>query len=344
MNNQTRKEQFSALYPAEPAFRWTQIEQAFFNPKFSGWNDILNLPNNMRQTLADNIPWLACQSVDLQTDKAGGTFKAALKLADGEKIETVLMANARGQFSVCVSTQVGCAMNCAFCATGKMGLKRNLTVDEIVDQLRFWRYYLKENKSDDERISNLVLMGMGEPLSNYDNVKTALNTWLKFTDIGPTHITVSTVGLLPNLEFLLTDKDWPPVRLAISLHSANETLRGQIMPSTAPDFLIKLSDWCKRYLNKQGNRRHHLTFEYILLQDVNDSLKDAKLLADYVTKIGRVKVNLIPYNKTGAELERSSNDKAEKFLAVLENSGVTATIRKSLGEDIAAACGQLINQ
>ncbi|MFA6551262.1 MAG: radical SAM protein, partial [Patescibacteria group bacterium] len=216
MNNQSRKEQFSVLYPVEPAFRWTQIEQAFFNQKFSGWNDILNLPNNMRQTLADNVPWISCQLSDLQKDKAGDTFKAALKLTDGEKIETVLMANARGQFSVCVSTQVGCAMNCAFCATGKMGLKRNLTADEIVDQLRFWRSYLKEKKSSDERISNIVLMGMGEPLANYDSVKTALNAWLKFTDIGPTHITVSTVGLLQQLETLLIDKNWPPVRLAIS--------------------------------------------------------------------------------------------------------------------------------
>lgn len=344
MDYASRQQQFMEFYPAEPAFRWAQIERGFFNPKFSGWNDVLNLSKAMRQNLADNIPWISAKLSNLQKDKAGDVFKAALELADGQKIETVLMKNKRGQWSVCASSQAGCAMECGFCATGKMGLARNLTSDEIADQLRFWLYWLRENKTGAERVSNIVIMGMGEPLANYDNLKTALKTWLRYTDIGATHITVSTVGLLPQLEQLLNDQNWPPVRLAVSLHAVDQKLREQIIPSTAPDFFIKLADWAKRYFKKYGNRRHHLTFEYLLLQNINDRPQDAKLLADYVNKIGRVKINLIPYNKTSARLGRSADEQMEQFLAMLEKNGTVVTIRRSLGEDISAACGQLANK
>ena len=154
----------------------------------------------------------------------GDTHQPWLTLADGQKVETVLMENKRGDWTICVSSQLGCAMGCTFCATGKMGLTRNMTADEITDQYRFWQHFIatprsgayQEDFKGDQRISNVVFMGMGEPLANYENVKKSIHTWLKNTDLGPTHITVSTVGILPVLEEILTDPDWPDARLAIS--------------------------------------------------------------------------------------------------------------------------------
>lgn len=336
---QNRQEQFFNLFPNEPEWRWRQIEAALFKLNFTGWADMLTLSKAMRQVLADQIPWLTIAPATILISQNQSTRKALLKLIDGEHIETVLMPNRRGQYSVCVSSQVGCAMRCSFCATGRMELKRNLTADEISDQLRFWLYYLRDEKMS-ERISNIVMMGMGEPLANYENVKIALGQWLKYTDIGGNHITVSTVGLLPNLQKLLADKSWPPVRLAISLHAADENLRRKIVPSTSAGFLAALADWCKSYLAQKGSNQRHLTFEYVLLSGINDSGRDAKLLAGFVTKIGRVKVNLIPYNKIGAPA-LSASAKAKTFAGVLEKCGVTVTIRKSEGADIMAACGQL---
>src|SRR3989338_3761947 len=185
----TRHEQFQTLFLAEPAWRWRQIEGALFNPGLQCWNDISNLPQAMREALTAHIAWMSVTQDKLYASTDGTTRKALVKLSDGEKVETVLMKNRRGQWSVCVSAQVGCAMNCSFCATGRMGLRRDLTSDEISDQLRYWQYFLRDNNIP-ERISNLVMMGMGEPLANYDNVKAAIKQWLSYTDIGATHITV----------------------------------------------------------------------------------------------------------------------------------------------------------
>jgi 23S rRNA (adenine2503-C2)-methyltransferase len=231
-----------------------------------------------------------------------------------------------------------------------MGLKRNLTVDEITDQYRFWNYFIAEkkpkhpeaDKNAEARISNIVFMGMGEPLANYDTVKDTMNQWLKFTDIGRTHITVSTVGMLPMLEKILDDKDWPHVRLALSLHSAEPSTRKQIVPTSYDGFLEKAQDWAKRYLAKFGNNKHHLTFEYVMLRDINDTQHHAQALYKFVNKVGQVKVNLIPYNLTDNPFKRSLDPVIADFKATLEAHGVTCTIRKTMGDDIAAACGQLI--
>ncbi len=342
MNADTREQLFRKLLPDEPAFRWQQIERALFTPGWRGWSDASNLSRGIKAVLKDKMPWLTVTDPRVLSGAAGDTFKAALLLADDRRIETVLMKNRRGEWTVCVSSQVGCAMRCAFCATGRMGFCRDLTADEIVDQYRFWRDFLDGRKELSGRVSNVVFMGMGEPLANYDSVKAALRTLLERTDLGPTRITVSTVGLLPRLEGILTDKDWPPVRLAVSLHSADPLTRKRIMPTTHDEFLPKLADWALRYMRTLGNKRHHLTFEYVMLAGVNDTARHADLLAKFVNSAGRARVNLIPYNFTGTAFLGSSDDEIAAFTALLEKKGVTVTRRRSMGEDIAAACGQLI--
>ncbi|MDD5251106.1 MAG: 23S rRNA (adenine(2503)-C(2))-methyltransferase RlmN [Patescibacteria group bacterium] len=368
-----RHEIFQALFPEAPAYRWRQAEEALFRPGATGWSDATSLPREMQTTLAEKMPWISVAPDKILSNANGDTHKAALRLADGAIIETVLMRNRRGQWTICTSNQVGCAMRCAFCATGRLGFTRNLTADEIVDQYRFWNTWLsassfspertlserseskgesrgsRDTKNEDDvsastRISNLVLMGMGEPLANYDNVKAALKTLLKQTDLGATRVTVSTVGLLPGLEKLLDDPDWPPVRLAISLHSADQAVREGIMPTTIPDYLPKLGDWVRRYLKKHGNRRHHLTFEYVMLANVNDEPRHAAQLAGFANAAGHVKINLIPYNYTDSQFSGSADEVIADFQNFLEQKGVTVTVRRSMGQDIAAACGQLANK
>ncbi len=337
-----RHDIFTRLFPTQPAFRWTQIEEALYRPQATGWLDAVPLPKEMREVLETEAPWITVSAETVMVSKRKDTHKALLKLADGKEVESVLMENARGEWTICVSSQVGCAMRCAFCATGKMGLTRSLDSDEISDQYRFWKQYLFERPEIGGRISNVVFMGMGEPLANYENVKTAINTWLARTDLGPTHITVSTVGVLPRLEQILTDKTWPHTRLAISLHSAVATTRKEIVPTSYDDFLPKLEAWAHRYQEVLGNRRHHLTFEYVMLKNVNDTEIHARALAKFCARIGDVRVNLIPYNFTDSEFSCSEDSAIARFLEILEASHVISTRRKTMGEDIAAACGQLI--
>lgn len=346
----TRFEQFTELFPNEKAFRWKQVEENLFKPGKSNWEDITNLSKSMRETLSKEVPWVSYKGSQVLRSARGDTHKALLELEDGQKVETVLMENKRGDWTICVSSQVGCGMGCTFCATGKMGLTRSLTSDEITDQYRFWQHFIHTELQGDQRISNVVFMGMGEPLANYENVKKAIHTWLKYTDLGPTHITVSTVGVLPVLEKILTDPDWPDTRLALSLHSADPITRKQIVPSSYEQFIPKLKEWIQRYQEVHGNRRHHLTFEYVMLKDVNDTAHHAEVLAALVNELSAgkrhheepLKVNMIPYNFTDIGLERSTNNQIHRFRDILEAAGVPVTIRKTMGDDIAAACGQLI--
>ncbi len=336
----TRFELIRELAPSIEPFRFRQIDQALFAPECDGWNNISSLPYEMRELIA-TVQWMSLSLETMRKSASNDTYKALLKLEDGLLIESVLMRNARGSWTVCASSQVGCAMGCAFCATGRMGLKRNLTSDEITDQLRFWLYFLFKNPEIGGRISNVVMMGMGEPLANYDNLKYAMNKWLAYTELGHTNITVSSVGFLPRLEQMLSDMEFPHIRMAISLHSAIPETRKAIVPTSFDDFLPKLADWSKRYLAKFGNRRHHLTFEYVMLSGINDNNTDAIALAKYVNGIGNVRVNLIPYNFTDMGFEKSVNERVIKFQKTLERRGVIATRRRPMGDDISAACGQL---
>lgn len=338
----TRSSLFSTLFPTEPAFRWRQIEEGLLKAGTNSWEDLTGLPKAMRERLAQEVPWISHSPMQVLSSKRGDTYKVLLKLEDGNLVETVLMENRRDQWTICVSSQVGCAMNCQFCATGKMGLTRSLNADEIIDQYRFWQNFLNGHPELPQRISNVVFMGMGEPLANYENVKATLHTWLKYTDIGPTHITVSTVGVLPVLEKILTDPEWPDVRLALSLHSAIAKTRKQIVPTSFEGFLPKLKDWIIRYQKTRGNRRHHLTFEYVMLRDVNDTDEHARALAKLVRDLGEIKVNLIPYNFTDMGVQCSLSEQIDRFKLILESGGAPVTLRKTMGDDIAAACGQLI--
>jgi len=335
-------ESFQELFPKEPKFRVKQIQKNMFNWDIKSWSDMSDLPEKTRSLLVkEQVSFLSVEQDLVLVSKRKDTYKARLKLQDGLFIESILMTNARDQWTICVSAQVGCAMGCHFCATGKMGLTRSLTADEIIDQYRSWNYYLAEHPEMPQRISNIVFMGMGEPLANYPNVKSAINTLLKYSDLGETKITVSTVGVMPALEKLLKDPGWPQVRIAISLHSADPVARKKIVPTSFDDFLDQLADWARRYLAKFGNNNHHLTFEYVLLNKVTDTLDQADLLAKYVRSIGNVKVNLIPYNYVGGEFECSAKDRIEAFMEVLEKAGVKAVKRRNMGDDIDAACGQL---
>ena len=384
MSYLSRAVKIQSLFPDMKAFRLKQVETALFDVSVRSWADVSTLPKDMREKLEAEVPFISLTTQLIQNDSKKETFKAIVKVEGDKYIETVLMKNRREQWTICVSTQIGCAMACGFCATGKMGLTRNLDADEIVDQIRLWKYFLRDHPEitklehaenaaplkqkaqpqdafelDDEeeedsaqteaprvvdhsRISNIVYMGMGEPLANYEHTKASLNTILKNTDIGLTHITVSTVGILPRLEQILTDAEWPHVRMAVSLHSADAKTRKEIVKTSYDEFLPKLDEWTRKYLKKFGNRRHHLTFEYVMLKGVNDSLPAAKQLAVFVNRLGKIRVNLIPFNFTESGYTSSEAETIEAFGKVLEKNGVTYTIRYSKGSEIDAACGQLI--
>lgn len=360
-----RKEQFVSLFPEAPAFRFRQLEAALFDSSLRDFSSISSMPLEMRETLAEKMSWLVLRPAHILESVKKDTYKAVVELGDKTRVETVLMRNARSQWTVCVSAQVGCAMACTFCATGKMGFSRNLSTDEIVDQYRFWSMFLHERPTVSGRISNVVFMGMGEPLANYDNVKEAIRQLLLHTDIGPTHITVSTVGLLPMLRKVLKDPEWPAVRLAVSLHSADPETRKALMPSSFDTFLEELMEWAKEYFEKNESRRRHLTFEYVMLSKINDTEKHAEALIRFARRIGKVRINLIPYNFTPKSLEKTSgparNDSRSdsgrqagsvyrdslpgdftRFEEDLRAAGVDVTRRRTMGDDIAAACGQLI--
>lgn len=347
MKSLSRKEQFVALYPDAPLFRFRQFEAALFDLAQNNFSGVSNMPLSMRETLDAHIPWLSLSLAHLLESAKKDTYKAIIELGDGKRVETVLMRNARGQWTVCVSSQVGCAMACTFCATGQMGFTRNLIADEIVDQVRFWFAFLKKQTTlspveGSQRISNIVFMGMGEPLANYDNIKETIRQLILHTDIGPTHITVSTVGLLPMLRKILKDPDWPAVRLAVSLHSADSVTRKAMMPSSFDAFLEELIVWTAEYFEKYESRRHHLTFEYVMLSKINDTEKHAEALIRFARRVGKVRINLIPYNFTGSVYRDSLPADFARFEELLKEAGVVVTRRRTMGDDIAAACGQLI--
>lgn len=346
----------------EKKFRQDQVYRAWFDVNTDSYEKITTLPKNLREKLKDK-PWLSVKLHTLQKSKIDDTQKALLKLEDGQLVEAVLMGRkslkeeGALRYTICVSSQVGCGIKCAFCATGKAGFTRNLTVEEIVDQYRFWSRYLNEKNGGE--IDNMVVMGQGEPLLNYENVKIALNIILKYTNLGPRKITISTCGIPSMMDKLAEDKDFPPVRFALSLHSAIEQTRAAIMPSHQPGFLDYLVGWSKKYHQTHPSRAHFISLEYIMLGGVNDDEKDLKALMTLAGKLGKIKINLIPYNnistvsviphsaREGVKGEWEFNESPPENIAhwheTLMKAGFVSTIRYSQGQDIAAACGQLRN-
>lgn len=317
----------------EKKYRLTQINEAIFVHLISSWDDITNIPVSLRASLKEKIHYIDSLSIykKLQDDQ---TVKLSLQTKDNKYIETVILKHKLDRNTVCVSTQIGCPLGCKFCATGKMGFIRNLSVEEIVDQVIIAQRILKD---EDKKIKNIVFMGMGEPLLNYDNLIEAIKIINdpKKLGIGIRHITISTAGIISMIEKLMEENI--QVNLAVSLHCANDTKRSTIMPVNNNDHLYDLIEVLKKY-SVATNRR--IFYEYIMLANINDSLEDAKMLANLLTG-QNAHVNLIPYNVTGDEFVGSSNNQIRRFQKILTDNNIPSTIRVSLGEDIGGACGQL---
>ncbi|MFA5127497.1 MAG: 23S rRNA (adenine(2503)-C(2))-methyltransferase RlmN [Patescibacteria group bacterium] len=340
---------FEQIISTEPKYRRDQIWRALFDPKLNNFSEITTLPKDLRAKL-EKIPWLPVEPALVQASRLDDTQKALLRLADDETIETVLMgrANKRAtresdkRYTICVSSQVGCAMRCAFCATGEFGFRRNLSAEEIIGQFRFWQKYLLEKNGGGE-IENIVLMGQGEPLVNYDAVKDALNLILKYTKVGETKITLSTAGVVAGMNKMIEDKDFPAVRFALSLHSAIPEDRKKLMPSQPEKFFEFFIDWCEKYHERWPSRTHFVGLEYVFINGVNDTPAHLKALIKLASKIGRVRLNLIPFNAAAGKFSGTPMEKIKEWQTRLMDSGFTVTVRLSQGSDIAAACGQLRN-
>jgi 23S rRNA (adenine2503-C2)-methyltransferase len=300
-----------------------------------------DLPQSLRDQLAETFTFANLQVVR-GLGSRDTTRKFLLRLNDGSLIESVLIPASPALYgersdrrTICVSTQVGCAYGCKFCASGLDGFSRNLRPDEIVDQI-----IILERESG-EKIDNIVFMGMGEPLANFDNLIRAIRIinapW--GLGIGARRITVSTSGLVPQIKKLAHDPT--QIRLAISLHGATDEVRSQIMPVNRKYNVAALMDACGYYTS---HKKQRLTFEYILISEVNDSDEQAHLLAKLAGQL-HAKVNLIPYNTVeGLRWSRPSRNRQEKFLSILRHHEVAATLRREKGHDIEAACGQLLLQ
>lgn len=324
----------------QPSYRAKQVmEWAYGREKrVESWDAMSNLPAALRSSLEEVHPIRMPEVVTVSGSK-DTTRKLLLRLHDGELIETVLIPASPALYgeesdrrTLCVSSQVGCAYGCKFCASGLDGWKRHLSADEIVSQV------LLAEKVSGERINNLVFMGMGEPMANYRN-------WLQAVSIlnapwgvglGARKMTVSTSGLVPRIRDLA---DQPlQIRLAISLHGASDEVRSQIMPVNKKHPVAELMEACSYYSDR---KKQMITFEYILIEGVNDAPSEARLLADRARGL-RAKINLIPYNTVeGLPWRRPSEAAQEEFLSILQNRGIAATIRREKGHDIDAACGQL---
>ena len=291
----------------------------------AGYGEMTSLPGPLRAALASAVPFSTLQ-VETEAQAKDGTVKTLFRTADGHAVEAVLMRYRDGRRSICLSSQSGCPLTCTFCATGKMRFARNLTASEILDQALHFRRL--------EPVNHAVFMGMGEPFLNVDAV---LDAARRLPDIGitPRRTTISTVGWLPGLTRFVDEVE-EPIRLALSLHAAEPTLRSRLMPVNDRYPLADVLDECRRYVALRGRRVY---IEYVMLAGVNDSPGQAKALAR-VLGPDSFKVNLIPYNPTGL-FEGSARGTIAAFKMELERARIPATIRLTRGRDIAAACGQL---
>ena len=335
----------------QPIYRVTQLLDWLYVRRVTTWDAMTNLPKILREKLRGNF---SLQTLELVRKQGSHdtTQKFLWRLHDHSLIESVLIpanpalyGEASDRHTLCISPQVGCAYGCKFCASGLDGWKRNLTPDEIVEQiLAVERWHTAQPKeeslepTENRVVNNIVVMGMGEPLANYDNLLAALKIlnapW--GGGIGARKITISTSGLAPQIRKLA--KEPMQFRLAISLHGATDETRNKIMPVNRKHPLKELINACEEYQHEKGRM---ITLEYILIAGVNDSMSETKPLASLARKL-YAKINLIPYNKVeGLKWERPSEEVCEAFLGSLEKQKVIATLRREKGHDIDAACGQL---
>ena len=314
-------------------FRARQIFRWIYRHGVTDLEAMTDLPRELRASLAATFT-LTTPKIAARERSIDGTEKFLLELADGRQLESVFIPDTPAQ-TLCISTQVGCAMACAFCLTGKMGLVRNLTAGEIAGQVRVLVHALPLK----DTAFNIVLMGMGEPLHNYDETMKALRILADEHGFAlpPRRVTLSTVGLLPALERLAREPMMP--NLAISLHAPTDRQRGELVPLNRKYGISEIIEACRRF---PVRKRSRITFEYVLLAGVNDSVEDARALARLLTGV-RSKVNVIPLNAAaGIPFERPSDEAIDRFAAILAERGVPVSVRKSRGRDIRAACGQLI--
>jgi 23S rRNA (adenine2503-C2)-methyltransferase len=352
------KEELEAQFKAwgEPAYRVGQVLEWLYTHRVTSWDTMTNLPKALREKLRDHYSLQTLELVRKQGSR-DTTQKFLWRLADHSLIESVLIpanpalyGEVSDRHTLCVSTQVGCAYGCKFCASGLEGWKRNLSVEEIVEQVLAIERWEAQNappgnpttptatRPASRLVDNLVIMGMGEPLANYDNLLAALRIlnapW--GGGIGARKITISTSGLAPQIRKLANEP--LQFRLALSLHGATDETRNKIMPVNRKYPLKELTAACEFYQQKKGRM---ITFEYILIAGVNDGLDQVAPLAKLARTLN-AKVNLIPYNKVeDLPWERPSEETQEAFLAALEKQKITATLRREKGHDIDAACGQL---
>lgn len=313
-------------YRARQLFRWV------YNQGNLDFNEMTNIPRGLRTVFSEMFS-LQLMPISGEYPSGDGSVKLAFTAGDGEIIESVIMPD-KNRMTLCVSAQVGCRMGCKFCVTGKIGFRRNLTTGEIVGQAVAVREYLKKKERDP--ITNIVFMGMGEPMDNSENVIAALDILKDENGLNFSYrkITVSTVGLVDGLRAL----DSKSAVIAISLNAADDDTRSMLMPINRLYPVGKIMDFARNF---KGTKRLRITFEYILIKGINDSLEDARRLADLLKDI-KCKINLIPYNPSSyTEYERPDRTEIDKFHEYLLNRYFTVFIRDSRGQDVSAACGQL---
>lgn len=325
------------LSVGEKAFRAKQVYEWLWVKSATTFDEMSNLSKALREKLVEEFE-IRPISVATQQQSNDGTIKSAFKLFDEELIEGVLIP-ADDRMTACVSSQVGCSLSCKFCATGYMDRKRNLEPGEIYDQVVAIDRQAKE--AFDAPLSNIVFMGMGEPLLNYKNVLAGIDriTAPDGLNMSPKRITVSTAGIAKMIKKLADDE--VKFNLALSLHAANDKKRDQIMPINETNTLEALTEALLYFYKKTGNR---ITFEYIVFNNFNDTLEDAKELWDFAKRIPS-KINIIEYNPISeADFQNTEEDKLDRFANFLKNKGLIVNVRRSRGKDIDAACGQLANK
>lgn len=313
----------------EPAYKGKQISKWIYQRYVRDFENMTDLSKDLRKKLNENTE-ISQSSIDMKTESEDGTVKYLIKLKDGKTVECVNIFQP-DHHTACLSTQVGCNVKCPFCATGLMGFKRNLTPDEIVDQ------YLLMQQEAEGRIGQVVFMGMGEPLLNYDSTIKAIHLLNKEIGLGIRHITVSTSGVIKNMEKLMNEK--LQITLAVSLHAADEELRNRLVPINKNNPLDELLDMCRRYADTTGRR---ITFEYVMLKGINDRPQDIENLVKRLKGI-HCHINLIPHNPiySAEKLDATPMNKIKEFQKALNDNGFPTTIRVSRGSSTAAACGQL---
>jgi len=315
-----------------PAFRARQLWEWLYTQRAASFQAMHTLPRELRERLQASCT-LGTLSIAAEQSSADGTTKRLYRLADGQLIESVLMPYDDDRRTACISSQVGCAMGCVFCATGQMGFARQLTSAEIFEQAML---FARELEAEGERLSNVVLMGMGEPFHNYDNVLHAVRRLMNDLGIGARHITISTVGLVPQIRRFADEG--LQVTLAISLHKATDEARSALLPVNKRWPLEELIAACYDYVEKTGRR---ISFEWAAISGQNDSLLEAHQLGALLRGL-LCHVNIIPLNPTGGYTGAPSDSRAiQQFIAILAEYGVSATVRMRRGIDIDAGCGQL---